>query len=50
MDDLPRAARAVPERRLLDVALGEVDVLALLDVADAALSTAFLTASRSCPW
>ena len=37
MDDLARAARAMAERRLADVALGQVDVLALLDVADAAL-------------
>ena len=37
MDDLARAAGAMAKRRLADVALGQVDVLALLDVADAAL-------------
>ena len=37
MDHLARAAAAVAEHRLADVAPGQVDVLALLDVADAAL-------------
>ena len=36
MHDLARAALAVAEHRLADVALRDVDVLALLDVADAA--------------
>ena len=37
VDDLARPAAAVAEGRLADVALGQVDVLALLDLADAAL-------------